>query len=59
MKTFNHHSNTRERSMAPQPLTSREKRRAEQRKKAKAMRRRLRLAKLAANPSITTYHFSH
>ena len=57
MKTANHKSSTRERLMAPQPPTSRSKRRAEQRKKAKAMRKRLKLAKLKANPTITTYHF--
>lgn len=51
-------SHRRERVMAPEGMTNRQKRRAEQRKKAKAMRRRMRLAKLAANPSITTYHFS-
>lgn len=52
MKTANHKSRTRERMSAPNAPTNRMRRRAEQRKLARAERKARVAAKLAANPRL-------
>lgn len=62
MKTFNHHTSTRERSTSPRTSTTlygRAKRRAEQRRKAKALQKARLAAKRDENPRVIPFHFSH